>query len=78
MSTADELLARKNATIKALDNTISSLDDIQKETKQLHSIAINTTNILTDLDEEFSKRTSLGWQDIKFLFAATALQCIRI
>ena len=78
MSTADELLARKNATIKALDNTISSLDDIQKETKRLHSIAINTTNILTDLDEEFSKRTSLGWQDIKFLFAATALQCIRI
>ena len=78
MSTADELLARKNATIKALDDTISSLDDIQKETKRLHSIAINTTNILTDLDEEFSKRTSLGWQDIKFLFAATALQCIRI
>lgn len=78
MSTADELLARKNATIKALDNTIGSLDDIQKETKRLHSIAINTTNILTDLDEEFSKRTSLGWQDIKFLFAATALQCIRI
>lgn len=78
MSTADELLARKNVTIKALDNTISSLDDIQKETKRLHSIAINTTNILTDLDEEFSKCTSLGWQDIKFLFAATALQCIRI
>lgn len=78
MSTADELLARKNVTIKALDNTISSLDDIQKETKRLHSIAINTTNILTDLDKEFSKRTSLGWQDIKFLFAATALQCIRI
>ena len=46
MSTADELLARKNATIKALDNTISSLDDIQKETKRLHSIAINTTNTL--------------------------------
>ncbi len=47
MSTADELLARKNATIKSfLDNTISSLDDIQKETKRLHSIAINTTNIL--------------------------------
>lgn len=78
MSTADKLLARKNATIKALDNTISSLDDIQKETKRLHSIAINTTNILTDLDAEFSKRTSLGRQDIKFLFAATALQCIRI
>ena len=78
MSTADELLARKNATIKVLDSTISSLDDIQKETKRLHSIAINTTNILTDLDAEFSKRTSLGWQDIKFLFAATALQCIRI
>ena len=49
MSTADELLARKNVTIKALDNTISSLDDIQKETKRLHSIAINTTNILTDM-----------------------------
>ena len=36
MSTADELLARKNATIKALDNTISSLDDIQKETFTLY------------------------------------------
>ena len=37
MSTADELLARKNTTIKALDDTIGSLDDIQKETKRLHS-----------------------------------------
>lgn len=78
MSTADELLARKNATIKALDNTISSLDDKQKEVERLHSIAINTTNILNDLDEEFAKRTSLNRQDIAFLFTATALQCIRI
>ena len=78
MSTIDELLARKNATVKALDNTISSLDDKQKEVERLHSIAINTTNILNDLDEEFSKRTSLNRQDIAFLFAATALQCIRI
>ena len=78
MSTIDELLARKNATVKALDNTISSLDDKQKEVKRLHSVAINTTNILNDLDEEFSKRTSLNRQDIAFLFAATALQCIRI
>lgn len=78
MSTIDELLARKNATVKSLDNTISSLDDKQKEIKRLQSIAINTTNILNDLDEEFSKRTSLNRQDIAFLFTATALQCIRI
>lgn len=78
MSTIDELLARKNATVKALDNTISSLDDKQKEVERLHSIAINTTNILNDLDEEFSRRTSLNRQDIAFLFIATALQCIRI
>ena len=78
MSQAEKLLARKNATIQALDNTISSLTDEQKEVGRLKSIAINTTNILTDLDEEFSKRTSLGWGDVKFLFAATALQCIRI
>ena len=78
MSTIDELLARKNATVQALDNTISSLDDKQKEVERLHSIAINTTNILNDLDEEFAKRTSLNRQDIAFLFTATALQCIRI
>lgn len=73
MSTIDELLARKNATVKSLDNTISSFDDKQKEIKRLQSIAINTTNILNDLDEEFSKRTSLNRQDIAFLFTATAL-----
>lgn len=78
MSTAEELLAKKNTKIKSLDNTIHSLDDKQKEVERLHSIAINTSSILTDLDEEFSKRTSLGKQDIAFLFAATALQCIRI
>ena len=78
MSQAEKLLARKNATIQALDNTISSLTEEHKELERLKSIAINTTNILTDLDEEFSKRTSLGWGDVKFLFAATALQCIRI
>lgn len=78
MSKADEILARKNASVKALNNTIDSLDKFEKKIEHLHSVAINTTGILTDLDEEFSKRTSLGWQDIKFLFAATALQCLRI
>lgn len=78
MSQAEKLLARKNATIQALDNTISSLTEEHKEVERLHSIAINTTNIFMDLDEEFAKRTSLGWKDVKFLFAATALQCIRI
>ena len=34
MSTIDELLARKNATVQALDNTISSLDDKQKEVER--------------------------------------------
>ena len=78
MNSVEKLLENKNATMQALDNTISSLTDEQKEVGRLKSIAINTTNILTDLDEEFSKRTSLGWGDVKFLFAATALQCIRI
>lgn len=78
MNNIEKLLENKNATMQALDNTISSLTDEQKEVGRLKSIAINTTNILTDLDEEFSKRTSLGWGDVKFLFAATALQCIRI
>ena len=78
MNSIEKLLERKNTTMQALDNTISSLTDEQKEVERLKSIAINTSNILTDLDEEFSKRTSLGWHDVKFLFAATALQCIRI
>lgn len=78
MNSVEKLLESKNTTMQDLDNTISSLTDEQKEVKRLKSIAINTTNILTDLDEEFSKRTSLGWKDVKFLFAATALQCIRI
>lgn len=78
MNSVEKLLESKNTTMQDLDNTISSLTDEQKEVERLKSIAINTTNILTDLDEEFSKRTSLGWEDVKFLFAATALQCIRI
>ena len=63
MSTIDELLARKNATVQALDNTISSLDDKQKEVERLHSIAINTTNLtLTSLvSQKLSIDTNLEY-----------------
>ena len=39
MNSVEKLLERKNATMQALDNTISSLTDEQKEVERLKSIA---------------------------------------
>ena len=78
MSKAEELLARKNNACNTIDRTIERLDGHDKEIERLYSVAFNTSKILNNLEDDFSKKTSLGKRDIKFLFAATLLQCIRI
>ena len=56
----------------------TNLDNEIRELMHLYEVARNTPYYLQKLDEVFSKKTSLNFKDIKFLFAATALQCIRI
>ena len=57
---------------------ISDLDKEIEELRHLFEVARNTPVYLDKLDKVFAQKTSLNFKDIKFLFAATALQCIRI
>lgn len=78
MSKAEELLARKNNACNTIDRTIERLDGHDQEIERLYSVAVNTSKFLNDLEDDFSKKTSLGKRDIEFLFTAILLQCIRI
>ena len=57
---------------------MSDLDNEIEELRHLYEVARNTPVYLNKLDEVFARKTSLNYKDIKFLLAATALQCIRI
>ncbi|WP_027395947.1 hypothetical protein [Anaerovibrio lipolyticus] len=67
---------------KNADRQINDLEQrTQKNTKEIiraHDVVVNTNSIMADLDDEFSKKTSLNFSDFGFLFFATALQLARI
>lgn len=55
----------------------SVLEDIAIETERATHIARSSSIIIDDFDRNFEKATKLTKTDIKFLFFAIALQCIR-
>ena len=78
MDYLESIMARRNEYEKETSEFKQDLESERKELARLERVAQNTPLILDQLDREFSERTSLNWKDIGFLFAATALQCIRI
>lgn len=66
-----QLKNREKENDSNIDKTINKFD------KSIQVLS-NTSDILDDLDLKFSKQTGLNSVDIRFLFMAIALQCIRI
>ncbi len=63
---------------KNIQSSLNKMEGVIEDTAKATNLIQNTPRYLRELDEEFSRRTSLGFSDFGFLFAATALQCIRI
>lgn len=73
----DELIKRKEIINNEFNDTIKKIDDEITEIKRVEEIALNTKEILDDLDREFCEKTKLTSTDTAFLFLAAGLQIAR-
>lgn len=74
-----EELRKKRAMLKKnSDITLRNMKIIAGESNRAAGVAHDSEKIIADLDKEFASQTGLKGSDIKFLFAATALQVARI
>lgn len=60
------------------DITLENMQILADESRRVENVAHNSSQILDDLDAEFESQTGLQGNDVKFLFAAVALQVTRI
>lgn len=74
----DELKAKREQIGRNTEITLSNMNKIADESIRVADVARNSKTILDDLDREFMLQTGLNGNDMKFLFAAVALQLSRI
>ena len=77
ISKLEELKKKKLKLMIESDMYLNNLEDTIEESLRVANIASNSKSILDDLERKFQDVTGLNSIDIKFLFFATALQCIR-
>ncbi len=77
MSRIDRLRKQNQESAVAAKEHLQELDKMSAEADRVADVAKDVHIIVGDLDRQFEKATGLKWQDVKFLFLATALQCIR-
>lgn len=73
----EKLKKQKQNIISDVKQDTAKFDSISKEAKRVSEVSRNVSVILKDLDQQFEQATKLTGTDIRFLFFATALQCIR-
>lgn len=77
MSRIDRLRKQNQETLEDAKGHLHELDKMGTEAGRVADVARDVNIIVSDLDRQFESATGLQWQDVKFLFFATALQCIR-
>lgn len=77
MSKIDKLRKKNKEVHQAAKEHLAELDKMSEEANRVADVARDVHIIVEDLDRQFERATGLDWTDIKFLFFATALQCIR-
>lgn len=77
MSRIDKLWKQNQESWHNAKEHLQELDEMGAEAARVADIARDVHFIVEDLDRQFERATGLQWQDVKFLFLATALQCIR-
>lgn len=73
-----ELQERRKQLKGNSDITLGNMQVLADESRRVAEVARNSRQLLDDLDAEFESQTGLKGKDIKFLFAAVALQVARI
>lgn len=73
----DELRKQKQETFQSIEISTQRLSKIADESNRVADIACHAGTILSEIDRSFAEKTKLSGADIKFLFFAVALQCIR-
>lgn len=73
----EELRRRRKEISSSSEKTLKNMELIANESLRVAEVAHNSREILDNLDKEFEKQTGLNSLDVKFLFFATALQCVR-
>lgn len=77
MGKFDELKKQKDVIVSDVKDDSRKLDILAKESCRLASVSENANVIIADIDKQFSQATKLKKVDVKFLFFAVALQCVR-
>ncbi len=73
----EELRRRRKELSNNSEKTLTNIETITNESFRVSKVAHNSKNILDNLDIRFKSLTGLNNLDVKFLFFATALQCLR-
>ena len=74
----EELKEKRKKLKESSDDVFDNMQTLADESNRVADVAHNSRQILDDLDAEFEKQTGLKKADFAFLFAATALQVLRI
>lgn len=74
----EELQERRKQLKRNSDITMGNMQALADESRRVVEVAHNSRQLLDDLDLEFESQTGLKGNDVKFLFAAVALQVARI
>ncbi len=77
MSRIDRLRKQNQEIFEDAKGHLQELDKMGTEAGRVADVARDVHIIVSDLDRQFEKATGLNWSDVKFLFLAVGLQCIR-
>ena len=77
MSKYDKLKKQLDSSFEKVTQGTNKMSAVNSEMRRVADIAHNADTIIADIDSQFAQATKLNKTDIAFLFAATALQCIR-
>lgn len=72
-----QLQAEVNTAFDNTEKSLKQMDSIILETHRVKEVTRNADIYLADIEEKFNKYTKLNSLDMKFLFTAVALQCVR-
>lgn len=73
----EELRRRRKEVSSSSEKALRNMETIANESFRVAEVAHNSRDIINNLDLAFESQTGLNDLDVKFLFFATALQCIR-
>jgi hypothetical protein len=73
----EELRKKRKELSSKSDETLKNMNTIANESLRVAEVAHNSKAIIDNLELEFQRQTGFNSLDVKFLFFATALQCVR-